>query len=309
MTQISCHKPVLLEEVLESLKVTTSGIYLDCTFGGGGHTRAILEANNDNVVISIDRNKEVLPIAESFSEEFGERFRFINMPFSKIGSLSKFGPFNGILADLGLSSDQLSADSGFSFNDKTLDMRMDQSGEEKTAKDLINSISENELRSIFKRGGATKAIGVVTKNIIKQRPYESAKELANAVLEVYPKKLIKPGRHPATVFFQAIRIEVNDELNEIREFLKSSLSLLADKGLVSVISFHSLEDKLIAKQFRKWATGDTLPALHPQSALKGQSILGRLTTKKAITPRELEISENPRSRSAMLRVFEKGFIN
>lgn len=302
--QISCHKPVLLDEVIESLKAIEGGRFLDCTFGGGGHTRAILEAHTDNFVIAIDRNQKVKSIADSLEEEFGERFKFMSMPFSNIQSLSKFGPFNGILADFGLSSDQLDDNSGFSFKDEKLDMRMDQSCGV-TAEEIINSVSEHELRNIFKRGGATKATGVVVRNILKKRPISSASILSNAILEVYPQKLIKPGRHPATVFFQALRMEVNNEINEIKEFLDSSISLLSESGVMSVISFHSLEDKLVAKKFRHWSTGDTLPALHPQSSLRSKDTVGSLITKKAITPKAKEINDNPRSRSALLRVFKK----
>lgn len=302
--EVSCHKPVLLSEVLESFKAIKGGRFLDCTFGGGGHTRAILEADIGNTIVALDRNQKVKPIANSFDEEFGERFRFISMPFSQIQSLSEFGPFNGILADFGLSSDQLDDNSGFSFKDEILDMRMDQSCGI-TAEEIINSVSEQELRNIFKRGGATKATGVVVKNIIKKRPVRSASVLANAILEVYPQKLMKPGRHPATVFFQALRMEVNNEINEIKAFLDAGINLLSESGILSVISFHSLEDKLVAKKFRQWSTGDTLPALHPESTLRSKDTLGSLLTKKAITPKAKEINDNPRSRSALLRVFKK----
>ncbi|MCL4133450.1 UNVERIFIED_CONTAM: hypothetical protein GTU68_011558 [Idotea baltica] len=283
--QVSCHKPVLLSEVIESFSSIEGGRFLDCTFGGGGHTRAILEAHPGNTIVALDRNQKVKAIADLLEEEFGERFRFVNMPFSKIQSLSKYGPFNGILADFGLSSDQLDDNSGFSFKDEMLDMRMDQSCGV-TAEEIINSLSEHELRNIFKRGGATKATGVVVKNIIKKRPVSSASVLANAILEVYPQKLIKPGRHPATVFFQALRMEVNSEISEIKEFLDASISILSESGILSVISFHSLEDKLVAKKFRQWSTGNLL-------------------TKKAITPNAKEINDNPRSRSALLRIFKK----
>lgn len=298
------HIPVLLDEVLEQLAVDAGGRFLDCTFGGGGHTQAILKANDLNTVVAIDRNPLTKKNAEVLKEQFKERFEFINMPFSNVAEINKYGPFDGILADLGFSSDQLSANLGFSFSDSELDMRMDKD-DNLTAKDIINSKSENELKTIFKRGGVSKAYSLIAKAIINNRPINSAKELADCILDKYPKKFVKPGRHPATVFFQALRMEVNQEISELKSFLNSSLDLLNTKGRLAVISFHSLEDKIVTKCMRNWSSQGDMPALHPGATKEQDKEVGKLLTRKAITPSEDEKVKNPRSRSAMLRVFMK----
>lgn len=298
------HIPVLLEEVLEQLNVKAGGRFLDCTFGGGGHAQAILKANDLNTVVAIDRNPMTLSIAEVLKEKFNERFEFINMPFSNVLEINKYGPFDGILADLGFSSDQLSANLGFSFSDTELDMRMDHDTDV-TAKDIVNTKSEGELKNIFKRGGVSKAYSIVSKAIIENRPINSAKELADCINDNYPKKFVKPGRHPATVFFQALRIEVNEEISELKSFLNGALTLLNQRGRLAVISFHSLEDKIVTKCMRKWGSSGDMPALHPGATKEQDKQIGKLLTRKAITPTDKEISDNPRSRSAMLRVFMK----
>lgn len=315
----SCHVPVLLNEVLEGLKAQESTaeprLFLDCTFGGGGHSRAILEASDLNYLVAIDRNSMVKNFADQVAKDFPGRFEFAHSSFSNIGQVlnssdlinSKFGQakFSGILADLGLSSDQLSSNLGFSFLDtEALDMRMDLESD-LTAEKVVNTYTENALVRIFKSGGAEGGARIVAQKIIAGRPFDNAKDLAQTIAGALPVKFHKAGRHPATIFFQAIRIEVNSEMEEIKALLELAPKISSSGTRLAIISFHSLEDSLVTKTLRAWQNRGNLPALHPRAVLnQEQQALGSLLTKKAISASSLEEESNPRSRSALLRLFE-----
>jgi 16S rRNA (cytosine1402-N4)-methyltransferase len=301
----SIHIPVMLEEVLSGLKASKGGEFLDCTFGGGGHSRAILEANQNNVVYAIDRDPQAVERAENEFEDYIDAGRLLiwHAAFSDLSTLLNGKKFNGILADLGVSSDQLSGgERGFSFKDTSaLDMRMDSSASYSAA-DVVNETSERELVSILRRGGVSDfEARAVAREIVKARPLASTADLAAAV---HRSAKSNKGFDSATLAFQAIRIEVNHEFDEIESLMDMAVEALYAKGRLVVISFHSLEDQLVAKRMRKWGTGDAYPANWPgQHEAK---TLGSLLTKKALLPTEEELTRNSRSRSARLRIFERG---
>ena len=302
----SVHIPVMLAEVLEGLNATKGGRFLDCTLGGGGHTRAILDSNPSNQVYAIDRDVVAVERAEKELEKEISTGRLVvkHSAFSGLEFCEGLGEFDGVLADLGISSDQLGDKRGFSFNDTgALDMRMDMTAT-RSAKEVVNETSEQELYAILKKGGVGVEARAVAHEIVKARPLTTTAELASAVHRGATGKTNK-GFDSATVTFQAIRIEVNQELNEIKRLLGIVPSLLKVAGRLVVISFHSLEDKIVAKQMRDWTSPSSAPANWP--GLKSVKPLGKLLTKKALFPSEEEIARNSRSRSARLRIFEKAF--
>ncbi len=289
------HLPVLAKEVVDWLKADRSGVFLDGTLGGGGHTRAILEANSDNIVVACDRD----PKALGFKLEVEKRLTVITSNYSEVFSFIPHTKFNGVLLDLGLSTDQLYSGRGFSFMDQSsLDMRMDGDGNRKTAQEIVNTASPSELRQILKRGGVGKELNPVMTAILKDRPFDSAEALAASIKKRFP----KPTKsHPATVVFQALRIAVNDEFTHLNSFLDNVVDFVAPSARLAIISFHSLEDEVVTKRFRKWE-GEKPPANYPGA--KGKEGIGKLLTKKAVTPKEDETKRNPASRSARMRVFE-----
>lgn len=288
------HISVLKEEVIQALNASEGGVFLDGTLGGGGHTKAILEANKNNLVIACDRD----PKAKGLTLK-NERLKVFTSNYSEVFSYIPNTKFNGVLLDLGLSTDQLFSERGFSFQDKnSLDMRMDGDGNRKTAEEILNQSSPKELRSILKRGGVGKEIGLVMTAILKDRPFKTAKELALSI----KKRFLKPTKtHPATVVFQALRIAVNDEFTHLNMFLDNVSNFVLPKARLAIISFHSLEDEVVTKRFRKWE-GERPPANYPGA--KAKKGIGKLLTKKAVIPKEDEVEKNPASRSARMRVFE-----
>jgi len=303
----SIHVPVMLNEVLTALKAQEGGTFLDCTLGGAGHTKAILAANPNNIVFAIDRDLDAVRRArENLADEIkAGRLMIEHASFSDLSQLDfsclKNGlEFRGILADLGLSSDQLAASRGFSFHDEgVLDMRMDQNSAY-SANEVVNLTSEKELFAILKRGGVGNEARRIVREIINARPIRNTSELAEVVRRV---AMNTKGFDPSTVAFQAIRIEVNQEYSQILDMLNVAIKLLSVGGRLAVISFHSLEDKLVAKEMRRWVGADSTPANWPGSHMAVS--LGMLLTKKALLPTAEEIERNTRSRSARLRVFEK----
>ena len=300
----SVHIPVMLQETLAALGAEGGGKFLDCTLGGAGHARAILGANLSNTLYAIDRDPIAIERArEEFSEEIAaKRMTVVQGAFSDLAHLFTNESFSGILADLGTSVDQLQGDRGFSFNDKgPLDMRMDPTAA-RSAKQVVNETSERELYAILKRGGVGLEARAVVKAIIAARPLLTTADLAESVRKAALGKTNK-GFDPATVTFQAIRIEVNQELDEIDALLEAVKKLLRSKGRLVVISFHSLEDKIVAKKMREWSGADTEPANWP--GRHTVQPFGKLLTKKALFPTEKEVVENSKSRSARLRIFER----
>ena len=256
------HFPVMLNEALEALNVTAGGLFVDATLGMGGHSEAILQASLNNQVIGLDRDGEALEIAKSRLERFGERFIAIQSDYRQIKNVlleNGITEVNGILADLGISSYQLDTPGrGFSFRfseDSPLDMRMDR-GDEETAADLVNSLGERELADLIYEYGEDRASRKIAHRIVQARvktPITTTKQLADLVISAVHQK----GHwkiHPATKTFQALRITVNRELEGMGEFIADAVDLLAKDGRVVVITFHSLEDRLI-KQALKFQSG------------------------------------------------------
>ncbi|MEH1864808.1 MAG: 16S rRNA (cytosine(1402)-N(4))-methyltransferase RsmH [Nostoc sp.] len=282
---IFSHLPVLPQEVIAGLAVSPGGHYLDTTVGGGGHSRLILEAAADVRVTAIDQDEDALVAARKELSEFGDRIQFIYSNFADY----EFPPnnFDGILADLGVSSYHLDqAERGFSFRQAAnLDMRMDR-GRSLTAADVINNWDEAELADIFFKYGEERLSRRIAKRIVERRPLHTTTELADAIASSVPPKYRYGRIHPATRVFQALRIVVNDELKSLETFLDKAPNALVPGGRIAIISFHSLEDR---------------PVKH---GLRNSPLL-KVLTKKPIIAKEQEISQNPRSRSAKLRIAER----
>jgi len=310
MFKINIHKPVLLDEIKKYIPKEKKINVIDATFGGGGYSRALLQEYNVNKLIAFDRD----PIAEIFAKDLKKRFKnfkLINGCFSKINELIsldkkiKNSKFDIIIFDLGLSSNQLeNPKRGFSFmQDGPLDMNMGHSNI--LASDIINNFSETKLANIFFELGEEIFAKRIAKNIVKKRKLKlikSTKDLSKLIIESVPKKT---RINPATKTFQALRIYVNDELNELKIALKKTTKLLNEEGKLIVVSFHSLEDRIVKDFFnhnsgKRWRSSRHYPELADRG-----SITFKLITKKPIRPNEWEIQRNPRSRSAKLRVVQK----
>lgn len=302
MSQDTVHVSVMTKEVLEGIKSNEGGVFLDCTLGGGGHTQAILESNPGNKVVATDRDMRAINRAKIKLTSFQDRVSLHHAKFSGISKVVGDTKFDGVVADLGISTDQLKEGRGFSFKDETLlDMRMDESQSFK-AIDIVNEVGEVELFKYLKEGGVGQEARLVAKAIVRNRPFESAAQLAEVVNKTV--RVIKRDndKNPSTVVFQALRMVVNDELNEIDSLLNSLPGMVKSKGRVAIISFHSLEDKSVARMFRFWEQGEAKPASWPGA--KDNRILGRLINKKAVLPSDAEMENNSSSRSARLRIFE-----
>ncbi len=297
------HKPILTDEIVEIFKNIENGYIVDCTVGYGGHTKAILEKNKNIKMICIDQDSEAIEFSKQRLKEFKDRVIFVKGRFSQVINSYKDFPIKGILADIGVSSLQLDCKNrGFGFKSNVLDMRMDKT-QKLSAKDVINSYSLHELEEIFKNYGEVKEFKKIASLIVKQReikPFESANELADFIADhVIAKRKI----HPATLIFQAIRIEVNDELGELERLLNSIKNLNIPKCLVAIISFHSLEDRVVKQVFKKWQKSCICHEDVLRCICGNNHSIGKVLTKKPIVPKRKEIEKNPRSRSAKLRVF------
>jgi len=296
------HLPVMLKEVVEILAPKDGETYLDCTFGGGGHTRAILERANCRVV-AIDRDPEAAKRAEAFRVQYGDRFAFEPVNFSKLDKLQNEG-YAGVLFDFGVSSFQLDdAERGFSImREGPLDMRMNfEEGE--SALEFIKNTDEFSLCKILREYGEEPRPRKVARAIIDARDagkISTTKDLAEAVAQAVP---TRERIHPATRAFQAIRIKINNELGEIEDALPKAFERLAEGGIMVAISFHSLEDRIVKRFFKKMAG---LPeSRFDRSFSQDRVRLAELLTRKPIEPSEEECSRNPRSRSAKLRAIRK----
>jgi len=298
------HIPVLLSEVLAALSPKDGGVYVDGTFGAGGYSAAILEAA-DCKVIGIDRDPNAIALAADMKKKYGERLVLINACFSQMAEVVS-GKVDGVALDLGVSSMQIdNADRGFSFQkDGDLDMRM--SGEGMTAADVVNTLPEAELADIIYEYGQERFSRKVAAAIAARRkdmPFTSTLDLAGVVAAIVPRA--KDGIHPATRTFQALRIYVNDELDELQKGLAAGAALLKPSGRLAVVSFHSLEDRIV-KAFMQEKAGK-VPVASRYIPIRNEQ-LGQdfqLFTKKPLVPSEEEVRLNPRSRSAKLRVLEK----
>ena len=308
------HIPVMLEEVKSYIPYDKKINVIDATFGGGGYSKEILENFDVNQLIAIDRD----PITKILSEKLNSKYKnfiLFNECFSNIDKLIlknyeiKKHKFDVIIFDLGLSSNQLdNADRGFSFmNDGPIDMGMGNNS--KKASDVINNYSEEQLANIFYNFGEERLSRKIAKNIVKSRKIkfiESTKELANLIKKTFPVYFVHKSKiHPATKTFQALRIYVNDELNELSIALNKSIDLLKYNGKLIVVSFQSLEDRIVKDFFnhnsgKRWRSSRHYPELADEGPINL-----KLITKKPTRPTEREIFKNPRSRSAKLRVGEK----
>lgn len=305
------HISVLFEESIEALRIKDDGIYVDGTLGGGGHSHGILTKNNSCRLIGIDRDKEAIAAASKRLEAFSDRVTIVRNNFSQIRSiLSDLGidKIDGAVLDLGVSSYQLdNALRGFSYmNDAALDMRMNTDSP-KTAYDVVNSYSCEELMRIFYEYGEEKWSKRIAEFIVdrrKEKNIETTFELVDIIKAAIPKKARIEGGHPAKRVFQAIRIEVNDELGILEGAIEDFVKILNTGGRLAVITFHSLEDRIVKKKFQELAKGCTCPKEFPVCVCGGKPEI-EIISRKPILPSPKEIEENSRSKSAKLRIAEK----
>ena len=293
------HIPVLYNEVLDCFKDINKGCIIDCTTGYAGHSSGLLNQNSSVKLICNDQDDEALNFSKNRLKDFENRVEFNKGNFENIIKKFEDYPIRGILADIGVSSLQLDKlDRGFSFNSENLDMRMNQN-QILDASTVINSYSQVELENIFKEYGEIREYKKIASLIIQNRPFYSAKELA----EFFYNKLPKGKIHPATLIFQAIRIEVNDELGVLDRLFKSMEEAKLKDCIVAIISFHSLEDRVVKNYFKKWSENCICPKDAFRCECGKNHSLGKIITKKPIIATNIEIKQNPRSRSAKLRVF------
>ncbi|MBQ4644813.1 MAG: 16S rRNA (cytosine(1402)-N(4))-methyltransferase RsmH [Clostridia bacterium] len=298
------HISVLFDETIESLNIKKDGLYVDCTCGGAGHSRAILEHIPDGVLVAVDRDPDAIKV---ITERIGNmpQVEIVNNNFSNIKDILSGRQADGILADLGVSSFQLDTpERGFSFHhDAPLDMRMSKTG--KSAFDVVNGYSEQELMNIITRYGEEKFARNIAKNIVKsrnQKNIETTIELAEIIKDSVPAKYRRDG-HPARKTFQAIRIEVNDELSTLGQAVDDMFHSLKVGGRLSIITFHSLEDRTVKEKFREFSQGCTCPKEFPVCVC-GKTPEGKII-HKGLSAKQSELDMNNRSRSAKLRTIER----
>lgn len=306
------HTPVMQREVIESLQCRPGGIYVDGTVGGGGHACEILRVTApDGVLIGIDVDDDALRAAEAQLKPFGDRKILVKGNFADINIILdnlNIKEVDGILLDLGVSSYQLNtADRGFSFTlNAALDMRMDQS-RGPCAYDIINTLPEKELVRIIREYGEEIMAERVVKMISARRkvsPIETTADLAGIITRALPARFRSQKIHPATKTFQAIRIYVNNELLNLCDAINHGIDVLKISGRVSVISFHSLEDRIVKNNFRSWEKGCSCPSNFPICTCHRKATL-KVLTKRPLMPQPSEINANPRARSAKLRIAER----
>ncbi len=302
------HVPVLLKETIEGLGIKENGIYVDCTAGGGGHSGEILKHLTTGKLISIDQDPDAI---QTLTERFkkNENSIIVMGNFGNMKDLLQLrgvGRIDGALFDIGVSSHQLdTASRGFSFHeDAPLDMRMSQSGI--TAEELVNTLPFEDLRKIIFEYGEEKYANSIARGIVSRReqsPITTTLELAETVKANVPQKARRDG-HPARKTFQAIRIAVNDELTVLEKGLDDAFSMLSKGGRLAVITFHSLEDRIVKQKMADWCRGCTCPKDFPVCVC-GNKPKARLVTRKPVCANETELLRNPRARSAKLRICEK----
>ncbi|MGN0520122.1 MAG: 16S rRNA (cytosine(1402)-N(4))-methyltransferase RsmH [Candidatus Fimenecus sp.] len=299
------HIPVLFQETIDSLQIQPDGVYVDCTAGGGGHSKAILERLSDRGrLIAIDRDPEAIEILQARLGDYPQA-RIVHDTFNHIGEILGETRADGILADLGVSSHQLdTAERGFSFHkDAPLDMRMSKAG--LSAYDVVNTYSEAELSRILFTYGEEKFAKSIARNIVKSRaekPIATTFDLIDIIKQSMPQKAMRDA-HPARRTFQAIRIEVNGELAQLDTALNDMFAALKVGGILSVITFHSLEDRMVKLRFREFAQGCTCPKDFPVCVC-GKQPRGKILVK-GLAPSAQELSENYRAHSARLRSIQK----
>jgi 16S rRNA (cytosine1402-N4)-methyltransferase len=304
---VPVHVPALLNEVIAGLQPRRGGYFIDCTVGLGGHAAAILEKiSTSGRLLGIDADPEAIRISQDKLSNYGEAVILVNDNFVNLEAISRryhFHPVDGILFDLGVSSLQLdTAERGFSFQlDAPLNMRFDPR-QELTAADIVNTFSEQELAKLIERYGEEHHSRRIAQHIVQNRPIATTVELARLIEQVFGGKRAKI--HPATRTFMALRIAVNSELQNLELALKQTLNLLRPGGRLTVISYHSLEDRIV-KQFMRYAASSCLCPPGTVVCRCGHVPTLKLISRKVIKPTSLEIESNPRSRSARLRIAER----
>lgn len=305
------HVSVLLNECLEALDIKEDGIYVDCTLGGAGHSSEILKRlNNEGTLVGIDQDTDALKAAKDRLKDYNN-VRYVHNNFYNIASILEeldIPKVDGILMDLGVSSYQLDeAERGFSYmKDAPLDMRMNKDNDF-SAYDVVNGYSEEELHRIIKDYGEERFAKKIANFIVsrrEQKPIETTLELVDIIKAAIPAKARRDGPHPAKRTFQAIRIEVNSELTILNKAIEDGVNKLNKGGRMAIITFHSLEDRIVKLKFRELADPCTCPKEFP-ICVCGKKPLVKLVSRKAIEPSKEEIDNNPRSRSAKLRVIER----
>ena len=307
----AAHVPVLLHECVEGLKIDPTGIYVDGTLGRGGHSEAVAERLTTGLLLGIDRDETAIAQAGERLRPFGRRVRLVHGNFRDIGAIldgQGIDRADGMLFDLGVSSPQLDdAARGFSYmTDAPLDMRMDRTAA-LSAFDVVNCWDEAELRRIFFEYGEERYSARIAAAIVKsraQREIGTTLELVEVIKAAMPAAALREKQHPAKRCFQAIRIAVNDELGALREMLDTAMDRLKPGGRIAVISFHSLEDRIVKTALRARENGCTCPPGLPVCVCGFRQTM-RSVTRKPITPSQRELEENPRSRSAKLRIAER----
>ena len=304
------HMPVLCKESIFYLKINPDGIYVDCTLGGGGHAKVIAEYLENGTLIGIDQDQAAVDAVSTTLSGFKSKTIIVRDNFANIGDILariNIAKVNGFLLDLGVSSNQLdNAERGFSYmRDADLDMRMDDRNS-LTAFQIVNTYDEKQLTKIFFEYGEERFARRISKAIIKtrsQKPLRTTFELSDIIKSSLPRQSKEGGSHPAKRVFQAIRIEVNGELAALSKALSDMISLLAPGGRICVISYHSLEDRIVKQCFKSWCNPCTCPPRYP--CICELEPIVKSISKKPITPGAQEIEYNHRSRSAKLRVVEK----
>ena len=301
------HKPVLRDECIEALAVRPDGVYVDGTLGRAGHSREIAKRLTTGRLICVDRDQAAIKAAQERLAPWRDRVRLVHSNFSELGSvLAEEAGADGMLFDLGVSSPQLDDPArGFSYmHDAPLDMRMDQSAP-LTAREVVNAWSFEELRRILYEFGEERYAPAIARAIVKRRearPIETTLELVEVIKSAMPPAALREKQHPAKRSFQAVRIAVNGELDALPPMLRAAVDKLRPGGRLAVITFHSLEDRIVKRTLRELAQGCTCPPGFPVCVC-GKKPVVRLG--KPITPSAAEIAENPRARSARLRTAEK----
>lgn len=303
------HKPVLFEETISSLAIRPEGLYIDGTMGGGGHSEAILQRLTTGKLLSIDQDPDAIKAAGERLQRYPQSIR-VRGNFAQMKEIAQSQGMNavdGVLLDIGVSSYQLDTpERGFSYHhDAPLDMRMSQEGP--SARDLVNTLGEQELAEIIFRYGEDRSARRIAQGICKAResaPIETTAQLAEIVKASVPAAVRRAEGHPARKTFQALRIAVNGELDRLQEGLTAGFELLKPGGRLAVITFHSLEDRIVKQQMHDWRQGCICPKDFPVCVC-GRKPRGKLVYKKGLAPSAQEIAENPRARSSRLRVIEK----
>lgn len=294
------HIPVLYNETLDAFKDINDGYIIDCTTGFVGHSNGLLTQNENVKLICNDQDDEALIFSKNRLRDFENRVTFNKGNFEHVIKTFKDYEIRGVLADIGVSSLQLDKlERGFGFESETLDMRMNQN-QSLDAATVVNTYSQAELERVFKEYGEVREYKKVASLIVNNRPFISAKQIS----ELLSKKMSKGKIHPATLPFQGIRIEVNDELGVLERLFDSLEEAKLKNCIVAIISFHSLEDRIVKNYFKRWSKSCICPEGVFRCECGNNHALGKIITKKPIISTALEIKQNPRSRSSKLRIFK-----